>query len=524
MKIRSILVIWIIICTSSSVFSIPLSFEQNYNIPSWVKNNAKWWSQGQVGDSDFEKGIEYLVGQKIINIPPQNQTTSGATAIPSWVKNIASMWTSGQVSDNDFLKGIEYLVRIGLIHVNIAPTQTSINTTPNIPTTPSVPNTSPLATTPITTPSTPTNSISTSNTTKSIQNILASNSANNQNVQSNTDSLVGNGVILKINGNVASGFLTFSGIQYTAPSLMMIKQGSQIQLQGNVQTTSTFLLEVVGIVQSGNQYNFYGTISNNGKSIPIQFTATLAQGNSQPTTQASHATNSSSTATSTLPQPVTKPQVPTLPMLVLYAQSQQVTMGYPYNLAVKIFDPKTNPDKAFDQFYGGISGATINGTILDQNNQKLSSFSGLTDKNGLYQYQVLAPYYKGWMQTFKVILNATKSGYAPQSLTFSFLTLYPNQGGAAACTSAIPSAPTSLSTMVKSSTEVDLSWTGSTGATGYNILRSTNNGGPYVEISTSASASFSDTTVTHLTTYYYVVQATNCAGASSDSNQAFATP
>ncbi len=37
-------------------------------IPQWVKNNAKWWSEGQIGNSDFIKGIQYLIQQGIIKV------------------------------------------------------------------------------------------------------------------------------------------------------------------------------------------------------------------------------------------------------------------------------------------------------------------------------------------------------------------------------------------------------------------------------------------------------------------------
>ena len=53
---------------------------QNYDIPIWVKNNAKWWSDGQITDGDFVKGIEYLidngvmqVGQKQSVVEPENK-------------------------------------------------------------------------------------------------------------------------------------------------------------------------------------------------------------------------------------------------------------------------------------------------------------------------------------------------------------------------------------------------------------------------------------------------------------------
>jgi len=37
-------------------------------IPSWIKNNADWWSQGLITDNDFVKGIQYLVEQGIIKV------------------------------------------------------------------------------------------------------------------------------------------------------------------------------------------------------------------------------------------------------------------------------------------------------------------------------------------------------------------------------------------------------------------------------------------------------------------------
>lgn len=41
---------------------------QNYNIPSWIKNTAKWWGEGQISDSDFIASIKYLIENKILQI------------------------------------------------------------------------------------------------------------------------------------------------------------------------------------------------------------------------------------------------------------------------------------------------------------------------------------------------------------------------------------------------------------------------------------------------------------------------
>lgn len=87
-------------------------------IPSWVRNNAKWWSEGQMGDSDFVQGVQFLIQQGIMKIPPtQANQTSGGQPIPAWVKTNAKWWSQGQISDDDFIKGIQYLVSNGIVKI-----------------------------------------------------------------------------------------------------------------------------------------------------------------------------------------------------------------------------------------------------------------------------------------------------------------------------------------------------------------------------------------------------------------------
>src|SRR5438309_10994255 len=47
---------------------------------------------------------------------PQNQASSSSSnQIPSWIKNNAGSWANGQISDDDFVKGIQYLISEGII-------------------------------------------------------------------------------------------------------------------------------------------------------------------------------------------------------------------------------------------------------------------------------------------------------------------------------------------------------------------------------------------------------------------------
>ena len=86
-----------------------------------------------------------------------------------------------------------------------------------------------------------------------------------------------------------------------------------------------------------------------------------------------------------------------------------------------------------------------------------------------------------------------------------------------------PAAPTGL-TATAGNAQVSLTWSASTGATSYNVKRSTTSGGPYTTVGTSTSTAFTNTGLTNGTTYYFVVTAVNSAGESGNSNQASATP
>src|SRR5277367_1839462 len=94
-----------------------------------------------------------------------------------------------------------------------------------------------------------------------------------------------------------------------------------------------------------------------------------------------------------------------------------------------------------------------------------------------------------------------------------------NSGGGATA----PSAPTGLLATVGNA-EVSLTWSASSGATGYYVQRATVSGGPYAQIAVPASNSYTNSGLTNGTTYYYVVSAFNSAGQSANSNQASATP
>jgi len=87
-------------------------------IPTWIKNNAKWWSDGQIDDSSFIEGIQFLIKEGLMEIPITEQNVVNQNnKIPNWVKNNARWWSDDLISERDFVKGIEFLASQGIIKV-----------------------------------------------------------------------------------------------------------------------------------------------------------------------------------------------------------------------------------------------------------------------------------------------------------------------------------------------------------------------------------------------------------------------
>jgi hypothetical protein len=89
---------------------------------------------------------------------------------------------------------------------------------------------------------------------------------------------------------------------------------------------------------------------------------------------------------------------------------------------------------------------------------------------------------------------------------------------------AVPQAPTGLTAVAVSSTEIDLTWDSVGGALSYEIERSPDGSNDWTQIATAAGVtSFQDTTLTPGTTWFYRVRASNLVGTSDYSDVVWAT-
>jgi len=104
---------------SDSLETLTPTIEPESSIPSWIKNNAGWWAQGLIDDGSFVTGIQWLISNGVMNIPPTEQATdSGSNTIPDWIKNNAGWWSDGKIPDESFVSGLQWLISNGIMKIS----------------------------------------------------------------------------------------------------------------------------------------------------------------------------------------------------------------------------------------------------------------------------------------------------------------------------------------------------------------------------------------------------------------------
>ena len=103
-----------------SVVTPEIPVETTLNeIPTWIKNNAGWWADGAIDDASFVQGIQFLIKEGIMEIPPTSQGSAGSSnEIPTWIKNNAGWWADGAIDDTSFVGGIQYLIENGIMSIS----------------------------------------------------------------------------------------------------------------------------------------------------------------------------------------------------------------------------------------------------------------------------------------------------------------------------------------------------------------------------------------------------------------------
>jgi len=123
-QIRASIVLILSFSLIGSGILVPNSSAQDAQIPNWIKNVAGWWAVGDISENEFLAGIEYLINNNIILIDfvPCNykiQSQYGDTkSVPDWIKNNASWWSDNLIDDTDFINGLQYLIEHKIIKID----------------------------------------------------------------------------------------------------------------------------------------------------------------------------------------------------------------------------------------------------------------------------------------------------------------------------------------------------------------------------------------------------------------------
>jgi len=113
MYLLSVLVVLVAISMVPTILSDPINQPiGDFTVPSWIKNNAGWWADGQIDDGSFVSGIQWLILNDVITIPSTQQGAGDG-----WVKNTAGWWAEDKIHDITFVSAIKYLINEGIMIV-----------------------------------------------------------------------------------------------------------------------------------------------------------------------------------------------------------------------------------------------------------------------------------------------------------------------------------------------------------------------------------------------------------------------
>lgn len=175
---------------------------------------------------------------------------------------------------------------------------------------------------------------------------------------------------------------------------------------------------------------------------------------------------------------------------------------------------------------------TFNGIILDGTRNAIATGTDVSrdNKRSIYGYwnaavggaafwkhNVIAPAYNTWSPFTKSIFTAATgalsgSGAAPSPMELRYVVA--SDPGLA---DPLPAGPSGL-TAVASGGSINLTWNALSGATSYDIKRSSVSGGPYTTLQNVSSPSYTDSNVDSGTVYYYTVSAVTASGPTANAD------
>lgn len=77
------------------------------SIPNWIKNTAKWWSEGQTNDTDFLNAMQYLIDQNILHASKSSQTANQNNTMSQKMYDLQTRYNTLEIKYNELLKQVQ---------------------------------------------------------------------------------------------------------------------------------------------------------------------------------------------------------------------------------------------------------------------------------------------------------------------------------------------------------------------------------------------------------------------------------
>src|SRR5207249_6208652 len=87
-------------------------------MPYWLKNDARWFGEDQISDTEFVNVIQWLVDKRMIQVEYTPIEVQADLPVPASVKNIVYYWAQAKVSDGIFLGTVQYLIKVGIVKLD----------------------------------------------------------------------------------------------------------------------------------------------------------------------------------------------------------------------------------------------------------------------------------------------------------------------------------------------------------------------------------------------------------------------
>ncbi len=135
------------------IIIVPATAQQSFEIPSWIKKVAGFWSENYTTDKEFGNAITFLIENKILNMKiietlkeeniqlkkenlelektlkslgsestQKNKKIAFSVEIneiPSWIKDVAGFWSNDESTDQEFGDAITFLIENEIIKISL---------------------------------------------------------------------------------------------------------------------------------------------------------------------------------------------------------------------------------------------------------------------------------------------------------------------------------------------------------------------------------------------------------------------